>query len=541
MRFISVLLGGMLALGACQPLPGGSPAVPAVKAVTATIQAGIRLGGPFAVQDGPKTAASVAAVTFELLDATADTVRESKTQPTSDGLTCTFADVPDGHYKVRVTALDGDGASITKGPTMPTSDVITVSGGVVAYPFGQPGVTLAIPLLDGTGEQVHNEVVIAGYTGAAIVPAYYRYRLVRTDVTPNVVTTFDHASGTIHFDQVPDGTYHMYVEAFDDQSRSITQGGEQASANTVTVDGSSTPTVTYSSGAKFSPSLTLFRWPTLTGVSPAWAPVGTTPTLTVTGTDFEPGATVTIGGATATVTANAGTQLTATVPEGLLSGVHDVMVTNPGGGTVTAAGTFALATMTATAIAPVSGHRHLPTTMTITGTYFAPGVTVTIGGTSATSVTIGGDGTQLTVVVPTMLTAGAKDVVVTNPGSVSVTFTGAFDVTVLTPTVTTVSPASGDRSLSHTLTIAGTDFATGATVMVGDTAATVTGLTATEITATLPAGLPPGTRDVVVTNPGGGTVTKAGAFTLTGATINATVTFQGGQPHMGTPAGGSGW
>lgn len=116
-------------------------------------------------------------------------------------------------------------------------------------------------------------------------------------------------------------------------------------------------------------------------------------------------------------------------------------------------------------------------------------------------------------------------------------------VIVPAPVVTTISPTKGPFGTTPVLTITGTGFAPDARVPVGDKDATDITVNAdgTEITVTVPDGLASGAHDVVVTNPGGGTVTKAGAFTLTGAPINASVTIQDGQPHTGTPVGGSGW
>src|SRR5712671_1838334 len=69
-------------------------------------------------------------------------------------------------------------------------------------------------------------------------------------------------------------------------------------------------------------------------------------------------------------------------------------------------------------------------------------------------------------------------------------------------TVTRVSPSSGFTNLAGEIRVAGTGFLPGATVTMGGVAATVTGVTSTEITATTPLH-EQGTVDVVVTNPGG--------------------------------------
>ncbi|GIW19336.1 MAG: hypothetical protein KatS3mg064_2493 [Tepidiforma sp.] len=87
--------------------------------------------------------------------------------------------------------------------------------------------------------------------------------------------------------------------------------------------------------------------PTVTSVSPASGPTGTT--VTITGTNFTGATAVTFGTAAATFTVVNSTTITATVPAGLAAGTYDVRVTTPAGTsantaadnfTVTSAGTI---------------------------------------------------------------------------------------------------------------------------------------------------------------------------------------------------------
>lgn len=81
--------------------------------------------------------------------------------------------------------------------------------------------------------------------------------------------------------------------------------------------------------------------------------------------------------------------------------------------------------------------------------------------------------------------------------------------------VTAITPATGTRLGGTAVTIRGTEFVNGATVMIGGAAATsVVWLDAQTLTATTPAGTI-GARDVVVTNPGGEAATLAGGFAYT--------------------------
>ena len=67
--------------------------------------------------------------------------------------------------------------------------------------------------------------------------------------------------------------------------------------------------------------------------------------------------------------------------------------------------------------------------------------------------------------------AGAVTVTVTNPGGQSGSLASAFTY-ILAPTVSSVSPNSGPLAGGTAVTITGTNFATGATVTFGSTAAT---------------------------------------------------------------------
>src|ERR1019366_8306786 len=126
------------------------------------------------------------------------------------------------------------------------------------------------------------------------------------------------------------------------------------------------------------------------------------------------------------------------------------------------------------------------TAVTISGTNFAAGATVTFGAAAATNVVVT-NSTTITATAPAGA-AGAVTVTVNNPGGQSGSLASAFTY-VAPPTVTSVSPNSGTTAGGTAVTITGTNFATGATVTFGGTAATNVVVTnATTITATTPAG-----------------------------------------------------
>ena len=96
-------------------------------------------------------------------------------------------------------------------------------------------------------------------------------------------------------------------------------------------------------------------------------------------------------------------------------------------------------------------------------------------------------------------------------GSYSVSLSESDTPPVQTPTVTSISPTSGPAAGGTSVSIVGTDFASGATVSFGGTpAGSVVFVDSSHLTCTAPA-RPAGTlNDVVVTNPGpaAGTLTK---------------------------------
>jgi len=86
------------------------------------------------------------------------------------------------------------------------------------------------------------------------------------------------------------------------------------------------------------------------------------------------------------------------------------------------------------------------------------------------------------------------------------------------PTITSVTPSTGAPGTSPTVTVAGTNFQTGATAAFGAgiTVGSTTVGSATQLTVALTIGSAAtlGPRDVVVTNPNGQSATRSGGFTV---------------------------
>jgi hypothetical protein len=243
--------------------------------------------------------------------------------------------------------------------------------------------------------------------------------------------------------------------------------------------------------------------PVVTSLSPATGPAGGGTSVTITGTGFYNGTSVSFGSTVATrVSFASATSITAQAPAG--TGVVDVTVTSPDGTSATsAADQFTYGgPPTATALFPGVGPTAGGTTVTVDGTGFVAGQTsVTIGGTviPAASVTVQ-NANVLTFVTPAN-TAGFVSVTVTAPGGTSAAIPGGFNYQApRNPVVTAVSPSSGSTAGGTSVTITGTGFNAVTAVSFGSMAATsFTVNSTTSITAVAPSGSA-GIVDVRVTS-----------------------------------------
>ncbi len=275
--------------------------------------------------------------------------------------------------------------------------------------------------------------------------------------------------------------------------------------------------------------------PTISAVSPtSGSTVGGT-AITITGTNFVSGATVSVGDTAANnVSVVNATTITATAPAHA-AGVVSVAVSNPDSQSATksSAFTYIAPNPTLTSVSPSTGLTTGGTSVTITGTNLTTPAAVTIGGTAATNVTLVSS-TQITATTPAH-TAGVVSVVVTfGSGSDAVTLNNAFTYTVPAPTVSTLSPTSGLISGGTTVTITGTNFVNVSAVTFGGTAATSVNVASnTSLTAVVPAHAAGSVAVVVTTATGSGS--KANAYTY----INPAPTVTAISPAAGTATGGT--
>ena len=199
--------------------------------------------------------------------------------------------------------------------------------------------------------------------------------------------------------------------------------------------------------------------PTVSSVSPNSGSSGGATGVTITGTNFLSGATVSFGGtAAANVTVVSSTSITAKTPTHA-TGAVNVVVTNSDGqsGTLSNGYTYVNTAPTVASLTPANGPIAGGTAVTITGTNFVSGATVSFGGTAATGVTVVSS-TSITATAPAHA-AGAVDLVVTNPNGQNGTLSNGYTYNApadFTITATALSPAmvapGGSATSNITLT-----------------------------------------------------------------------------------------
>src|SRR4030095_8362787 len=182
-------------------------------------------------------------------------------------------------------------------------------------------------------------------------------------------------------------------------------------------------------------------------------PIAGGTSVTVSGSNFVTGATVTFGGTAATnVTVVNATTITETTPAHA-TGAVSVVVTNPDTQTGTLANgfTYVGAGPGVTSVTPNSGPSAGGTSVTVSGSNFVTGATVTFGGTAATHVTVV-NATTITATTPAHAT-GAVSVVVTNPDTQTGTLANGFTYLGSGPGVTSVTPNSGPIAGGTSVTV----------------------------------------------------------------------------------------
>ena len=234
--------------------------------------------------------------------------------------------------------------------------------------------------------------------------------------------------------------------------------------------------------------------PTVTKVEPSSGPAAGGTTVTITGSGFVKGSTVTIGSAASAVEVVSETELKAKTAAGV--GTPEVVVSDERG-TSTGGPTFTfIAAPTVTKVEPSSGPAAGGTQVTITGSGFLKGATVTISSAASTVEVV----SETEITAKTAAGVGTPEVVVSDEGGTS--SAGPKYTYIAAPTVTKVEPSSGPAAGGTQVTVTGTNLTGARAVKFAGAAATAVKVEApSEIIATSPAGS--GTVKVTVTTTGG--------------------------------------
>jgi len=261
---------------------------------------------------------------------------------------------------------------------------------------------------------------------------------------------------------------------------------------------------------------------TVTGLSPSSGVAVGGNSVNLTGTDFAAGAVVMFGTKAATnVVVNSATSITATAPSGNGS-VYVTVTTSQGTSATNSSNLYTYeAPPTVSGVSPNSGPIPGGTSVTLSGTGFASGMTVDFGANAATNVVVGSS-TSATATSPagSSQSGGVVDVTVTTTNGTS-TINGGDHFTYVSPvTVTGLSVHSGPPAGGTSVVITGTDFSTATAVKFGgNNASGFTVNSSTTITATAPAG--GGTVDVIVSIPSYSSAPdSADKFSYTAAVAN---------------------
>lgn len=270
----------------------------------------------------------------------------------------------------------------------------------------------------------------------------------------------------------------------------------------------------------------------ITSLSPNSATAGGSQfTLYVYGSAFASNAVVLWNGSALSTSWVSATEVTAIVPASLIAtqGAASVTVQNPSVGTSTAA-VFTINAPTGFTISSLSpstvGAGSAAFNMTVNGSGFVNGGSVLWNGVALT--TTYESSSQLIAIVPSNLvsTQGYASVSVENPGGATtgtLTFTVGSPNSLVLSTLVPSSTAAGGASFVLTLT--GSGFLSGATVLWNGSALSTSYLSTGELTATVPSNLivSAGAVSVSVENPGGA-ISSPITFSITSGGSSAVIT-----------------
>ena len=432
------------------------------------------------------------------------------------------------------TGLTAGGTVVTvTGANLANTSSVTVGGTAATNIVNVSGTSVRFTTPSGVSGQ-RDVVLTTTYGGSTTSTNAFRYI-----EAPTISTVSPSAGPTAGGSSIVISGTHL------NSTTSVTIGGVAAS---ITGNTGTSVTVTTPAGSAGAKSISLQTYdgvgsvtstnaftyvspPTITSLSRSVATVAGGQIVVVTGTNLSDTSSVTLGSTSVASLVNvSATSVQFVVPVGTV-GLKDLRLTTTYGGSVTSDDAFRyIESPMITSITPDTGPTTGGTSVTITGANLSNVTQVNIGGFIGT--VTANTATSLTFTTGVATSSGSKSVTIqTYSGAGTAIVSNGF--TYVTPaTITSVSPSLGLASGGTSVTISGANLLNASSVTFGGVAGTVTANTGTAITVTTPA-VAPGAQNVVITTPGGGSVTSASGFTFVGQPL-----ISGISPNAGPTTGG---
>src|SRR5581483_8019082 len=281
--------------------------------------------------------------------------------------------------------------------------------------------------------------------------------------------------------------------------------------------------------------------PAITGISPIAGPTGGGTLVTISGSNFKPGAIVLVGGRPGTETQGGGISLTTKTPASP-PGVADVVVTNPDGRSAVSRGAYNFyeGGPVITGITPNFGPPDGGTSIVITGRNFQNQVVASIGGKAIGALQRMDDRTL--VGLSPAGPPGPADVTVLNFDGQSDTLPNGWAYGNAPPptfALVRATPQVGPISGGTRITLIGSGFVAGATVTVGGAMATqVQVLGGSTLSAVTPSGAV-GPAEIAVTQNGTTARLPLGFWYFDPSQMGPAPTLSSVAPALGPATGGT--
>jgi hypothetical protein len=284
-------------------------------------------------------------------------------------------------------------------------------------------------------------------------------------------------------------------------------------SNLISTPGNAPVTVSSGGGISAAANFTIGSPPSITSVSPTSAVAnGADFTLTVNGANFGGDSVVNFGGNPVTPSSISSSQLQLTVPFNLIELAGPAAVTVTSGGATSNSATFdvlpGISSLSPNSATAGAGD----VALIVNGSGFASGAVVNFNGTNLATTFVSSTQLTATILSAQIEAADAYPVTVTSGGETSAAATFTVNPAA---TISSLSPASAQAGASaFTLTVNGANFAANAEVQFNSTFLTTNFVSASQLTALVPANLIAAAGSAAVVAVSGGVPTADATFTI---------------------------